>query len=117
MTEEQWHLDRKVPIGIIIAIVLQTCAILIWATRLDSRVGVLETKDPYQDVRIARLEEMASKVAVMEERQLMTLQRLDIQTKTMQEISGYCREEALGLHVGHVRRETDVAFVGSLLVG
>ena len=81
-----WHLDRKVPIGIIIALVMQTFGILIWATKLDSRVGYLETKDPAQDLRIQKIEEITSRVAVMEERQIMSIQRMDIQTKTMQEI-------------------------------
>jgi hypothetical protein len=84
--EERWHLDRKVPIGIMFALVLQTLVIIIWATRLDSRVGVLETKDPAQDARIQKVEDIGSRVAVMEERQINTISRLDIQTKTMQEI-------------------------------
>ena len=88
MTDENlnWHLDRRVPIGIIIALVLQTCAIQIWATKLDSRVGYLETKNVTQDQRLAGLENIGSRVAVIEERQLTTIQRLDIQTKTIQEI-------------------------------
>ena len=84
--QETWHLDRKVPIGIIVAIVLQTFAILVWAAKLDSRVSFLEMKDPAQDARIQKIEEISTKVAVMEERQITTIGRLDIQTKTMQEI-------------------------------
>jgi len=86
ITDDVWHLDRKVPIGIILAIVVQTFGILIWATRLDSRVGYLETQNITQDQRLNALESIGSRVAVIEERQLMTIQRLDIQTKTMQEI-------------------------------
>ncbi len=85
-TYDRWHLDRKVPIGIIAAIILQTFAILIWATKLDSRVGYLESTQPTQDLRLERLESIGSRVAVMEERQIATINRLDIQTKTMQEI-------------------------------
>jgi hypothetical protein len=86
MTEEGWHLDRKVPIGIMLSIILQTAAILIWATRIDSRVGTLERDNSYQDQKIDKLEVIAGRVSVMEERQLNTIGRLDIQTKTMQEI-------------------------------
>ena len=85
-SSQHWHLDRRIPVGIILAIVIQTCAILIWATRLDSRVGVLEIKDPIQDARIQKIEDISSRVAVIEERQLNTIRRLDIQTTTMQEI-------------------------------
>ena len=84
--ETHWHLDRRVPVGIIAAVLIQTIGMIIWATKLDSRVGVLETNDTTQSVRIQRLEDIASRVAVMEERQVNTIARLDIQTKTMQEI-------------------------------
>ena len=83
---DQWHLDRRVPVGIILAIVLQTFAILIWATRLDSRVGYLEAQNSAQDTRLNGLEGISSRIAVMEEKQTNTINRLDIQTRTMQEI-------------------------------
>lgn len=83
---QTWHLDRRVPVGIIIAIIIQTIGILIWATKLDSRVGVLETADNKQEARIQKLEDIGSRIAVIEDRQINTITRLDIQTKTMQEI-------------------------------
>lgn len=85
---QSWHLDRKVPIGLIVAVALQTCALLIWGTKLDSRVGYLESQNAMQDKRLEGLEGISSKVAVMESRQLDVIHRLDIQTKTMQEILG-----------------------------
>ena len=85
-----WHLDRKVPIGIIIAIVVQTATFFIWAsswtTRMDMRVGYLEANDTTQSLRIQKVEEINSKVAVMESQQSNILRRIDIQTTTMQEI-------------------------------
>ncbi len=81
-----WHLDKRIPFATIIALLIQTFIVIIWATRLDYRVDSLEKIDPAQNARITKLEEIASKVAVMEERQLTTIHRLDIQTKTMQEI-------------------------------
>lgn len=85
---QNWHLDRKVPIGIILAILFQTFGIVIWGTKLDSRVGYLESQNVMQDKRLEGLEGISSKVAVMESRQLDVIHRLDIQTKTMQEILG-----------------------------
>ena len=41
-SDRQWHLDKRVPIAIIFAIMAQTASVAWWAARLDSRVGVLE---------------------------------------------------------------------------
>lgn len=40
--DERWHLDKKVPLGIILALMLQSAGILIWAVKLDARVEALE---------------------------------------------------------------------------
>lgn len=63
---EPWHLDRKVSITLILAIVAQTCGAVWWAATLDSRVKAFEDKvtrveakiDAQHDdpVRLARLE-------------------------------------------------------------
>lgn len=39
----RWHIDRQIPVAVLVALFLQSAAILIWAVRLDARVGVLET--------------------------------------------------------------------------
>lgn len=39
---ESWHLDRKVPITIILTILIQTFGLVWWASKMDSRVGSLE---------------------------------------------------------------------------
>lgn len=69
MTEEdrqyqrEWHLDKKVPIAMIMAILLQTGTFFWFASRLDHRVEVLERSEsraivtaPAQADRITRLE-------------------------------------------------------------
>ena len=83
---DHWHLSKGVPVSIIFALLIQTIGIVIWATRLESRVSVLESDNTKQDIRIARLEDISGKISVMEERQINVLKRLDIQTKTMQDI-------------------------------
>ncbi len=40
--QRQWHLDRRTPISIIVALAIQTGAALWWASKLDSRVEFLE---------------------------------------------------------------------------
>lgn len=37
-----WHLDKRVPIAIILAIFVQTAGVVWWAARLEARVVTLE---------------------------------------------------------------------------
>jgi len=40
-----WHLDKRVSISIIVALLLQTGGLIVWASKIDSRVAVLEKTD------------------------------------------------------------------------
>lgn len=40
--DRHWHLDKKVPIALIVTIVLQTSAVIWWASSLSARVDYLE---------------------------------------------------------------------------
>lgn len=42
--DNHWHLDKRVPLSIILALILQTIYFTVFITKLDSRVGVLETQ-------------------------------------------------------------------------
>jgi len=42
--EDRWHLDKRVPIAIILGLFLQTIYFTIFLTSLDNRVEVLEKK-------------------------------------------------------------------------
>lgn len=56
---EPWHLDKKVPIALIVTIALQTIGIVWYASKLDSRVAVVEqhVADTKEDAsRLVRLE-------------------------------------------------------------
>ena len=53
--DNHWHLDKRVPMSIIVALILQTIYFTIFITKLDSRLGVAETKiaemsDAYKDI-------------------------------------------------------------------
>lgn len=52
MQQEQWHLDRKVPISIFVVIILQTLGFLVigtaWKTDVDSRLTNLEKVETSQ---------------------------------------------------------------------
>ena len=39
---EHWHLDKRVPIGLIAAILMQTIALGFWMGSLDSRISSIE---------------------------------------------------------------------------
>lgn len=60
MIETQWRLDRRIPLAVIMAMVLQAVAALVWATKLDARVAVLEDNRAEARViseQVARVEE------------------------------------------------------------
>jgi hypothetical protein len=52
MASEQWHLDKKVPIGIIGALFLQTIVFVYvgvtWKDTVDNRIAALEKSDTGQ---------------------------------------------------------------------
>lgn len=57
--EEQWHLDRKVPIAVIVTILIQSGVFVWWASDANSRLGAvekrLEASAPQAD-RLTRVE-------------------------------------------------------------
>ena len=60
--QNRWRLDRQVSVGLIVAVVLQAAAALMWAgrasARLDDMQRRLDTQAPVAE-RLARLEEQA----------------------------------------------------------
>jgi hypothetical protein len=83
---DTWHISKSIPLSIILFLLVQTIGIVLWAGRLDYRVSSLESAQPLQDTRLSKLEDIYAKVAVIDERQSNVAKRLDIQTKTMQDI-------------------------------
>lgn len=56
MTQPQlfrdWHLDKRVPISLIVAILLQTATVIWWGSSLTERVNTLEAQlSGTQDIR------------------------------------------------------------------
>jgi hypothetical protein len=57
--EREWHLDKKVPIALILTLAFQTAAIVWWAASISARVDTLEQRTiaaAPQAERIVRLE-------------------------------------------------------------
>lgn len=62
----KWHLDRKVPIALILALAFQTSAVSWWAATLSARVDLLERQAVAigpQAERIIRLETKVDGIA------------------------------------------------------
>lgn len=85
---ERWHLSKAVPVSIIAFLAFQTVGIVIWAVKLDARVGTLEVdkathetsdnkKQDEQDKRLGALEALGPRLAVIEARQQDVIKRLD----------------------------------------
>ena len=57
---KDWHLDKRVPVALIVTILMQTSAGFWWASSINERVAQLEeTVDGRQDLaeRVTRVEE------------------------------------------------------------
>ena len=57
--DRHWHLDRRVPVALIVTIVMQTIGIVWWAASISARVDVLEARlrdTRHNQNRIVRLE-------------------------------------------------------------
>lgn len=76
--DKEWHLDKKVPVAMMVTLLLQTGAIVWWAAGISVRVDVLEqraiTAAP-QAERIIRLESKLDNITdkVAEIKGLVTL--------------------------------------------
>mgnify|MGYP003394791716 CR=1 FL=1 len=44
MTTEDWHLDKRVPVAIFVALALQSGTFVWWASALSQRVATLELR-------------------------------------------------------------------------
>ncbi|ALL12573.1 hypothetical protein [Caulobacter henricii] len=62
-TPTPWRLDRQVPLALIVTLILQAAAALLWAGRASARIDEMRTRlDAQTPVaeRLARLEEQAA---------------------------------------------------------
>lgn len=65
-----WTIDKRVPVALIAAVIMQTCGLVWWVSDVNSRVVTLERRvaeiyadgSPPLQVRIARLEEQSISV-------------------------------------------------------
>lgn len=61
-SDSQWHLDRKVPIALILSIFLQTGGIVWWGATTNARINSLEEKASGFAAQVATQPERLAKV-------------------------------------------------------
>ncbi|MGE3150604.1 MAG: hypothetical protein AB7K04_16225 [Pseudorhodoplanes sp.] len=64
---ESWHLDKRVPLAFVVALVVQTCAALVWAGSARERMARVVSD-------VVRVQELAERSARLES------QRVDVRT-------------------------------------
>ena len=72
-----FYLDRRLSVGVIVTLTLQTASALMWAGAAEARINTLESRlsqTPHVSERLARLEE---KVDLTRETVVRIEQRLD----------------------------------------
>ncbi len=79
-TTEHWHLDKRVPVAIIFAIVVQTAGALWWAASMTERMGQIERRMEAASVRSQNVDNLvaaqAAQIAVL-------VTRIDEQTRQL----------------------------------
>jgi hypothetical protein len=64
MTTEPWHLDKRIPIALIVTIALQTAMAVWWAAAITTRQGYLEGRLALHDAQIEAMRASATTSAV-----------------------------------------------------
>lgn len=62
---EHWHLDKKVPLALIVTIVVQTCAIVWWASQASARLDQLERRVEASAPQAERIIRVETKIEAM----------------------------------------------------
>ena len=70
MSEQEWHLDKRVPIALIFALLVQTGGAVWWASTLQGRVGTVERD-------VGRLERQQGATSLAAQAQAVQLGRIE----------------------------------------
>ncbi len=85
---EAWHLDKKVPVAIIIALAIQFVGAIWWAAKMDARDNEQERRissiEVWQDGTQSQLQKLNESLARMDE-------RLGLQIELLKEIKSNMR--------------------------
>jgi hypothetical protein len=77
--QSKWHVDRTIPLALVIVLLGQTGGAIWWASSLSSRVGTLEDKFKTSDEKfktsdekIEKLSDIAVDIATLKEKSIST---------------------------------------------
>lgn len=76
---EIWWLDRRIPVGLILALLLQAASIVWWAASK-------ERQDEFQDSRLARTEQILLNISSAQSLMLERLARIEARSENQLEI-------------------------------
>lgn len=93
MSETQWHLDRRVPIALIFAIIVQSAGVTWWASQMNERMTQVERRlagfSVRNDATDERVNRQSSQIAVLTEQVANTnksLERVELQLSNTNEL-------------------------------
>lgn len=64
----KWHVDRTIPLALIIALLTQTAGAVWWARGIDARIEALEKGDAGRTAQATQLNDIAIEIAALKER-------------------------------------------------
>lgn len=89
MTTEQWHLDKRVPLALIVTIAVQTAGAIWWAASMSERMDQIERRMDNAAVRSQNVDNLvaqqATQIAVL-------VSRIDDQTRRIEETNDLLRQ-------------------------
>jgi hypothetical protein len=75
--QQQWKLDKHIPVAVIFAMLIQTFAVIWWAAQLETRVNVLERQITQNTMLFDRVSRVEEKVSGLREASQRIEQKLD----------------------------------------
>ena len=79
--DRHWHLDKRVPVALIITITMQTVGIVWWAASLSARVDALEA-------RVNEARENQNRIVRLEANQAAVSRRMDRMLDAFRRVEG-----------------------------
>ena len=79
MDEQPWHLDKRIPIALILAIILQVAGAVYWASKMESRIEANTSRIEVVDRDMSRLSRQMSAMAEASNTQAIQLGRIEEQ--------------------------------------
>ena len=83
MTDQPWHLDKRIPIALILAIILQVGGAVYWASKMESRIAANTTRIETVDRDMTRLAQQMAIMADASNTQAVQLGRIEEQITGM----------------------------------